>query len=386
VYVKPETLVAGPKQTQTDVRSFGSVITRLSLSLDRASRSAVTGRNENLLVAPTGLFVTLSLLYEGSRGRTRAELASMLGLESATVSLAQGNPELSNVLRSYPEATLDIATSFWLQSGLTVTSAFRGVATGSYGAQIETLDFTANRDSALRRINSWANNHNHFVPPAIAQLPIHGKVGLVAVNSVSFRGQWAVFSRNRTMTRTFRAATGAEVEVPTMLTKGMFEYARTPLGRSILLPFADTDLSLLIMLPEDQKWFSKPLPDGFLDVCTREMQFQTIDLELPRLDLQQALDWAPLLRRLGLSGSLNRGLTFDAIVEESRLNLSAIGQTVRVRVEEESSELNRVRGSGLSTLSDERPVVDFRINRPFLLILRHDRPDVTLLWARIGFL
>jgi serpin B len=380
------------RQLPPEARVLGSLTNRLSLALDRAQRSlpAVPGRNQNLLVSPIGMFITLALLYEGSRGPTRAELAKVLGLEGSQVSLAEGVRALSKSLNSYSAVTLEVATSLWLQRGFSILPDFRRVATDSYGAQVDTIDFATERDAAVGRINSWADSHTrHLISQAIAADSLGKRTQFLAVDAVYFLGKWAKpFKRSRTMPRTFYTASGAELEVPTMLQKALFRYSITPLGQSISLPYADKDASLLIILPEDQKWFTKPLPENFLDVCTRDMQFQTIDFELPKFDLQQGLNWVPSLRRLGLSNALGQGAAFDGITGGSKLKLSAVDQQVRIRVDDEEVTAAATAATeanpGLSTMSDERPIIDFRVNRPFLFALRSERAGAVLLWGRVG--
>ena len=310
----------------------------------------------------------------------------MLELESSPTSLMNGIHALSKSLDIHPGSTFDAATSLWLQGNLTISPDFQRVAQQSYGARLEVFETATDNTAAISGINSWADSHSHhLITQAIAADSIGKQPQLIAVSLAYFLTNWrGSFKRSRTMPRSFYSASGAELDVPTMLQKAVFKYSRTPLGRSILLPCADKDLSVLIVVPEDQKWFSRPLPRDFLEACTRDMNYAMVDLELPKFDLQLGLNWAPLLRQFGLSNSLIQGALFHGIVEESPLKWSAVAQQVRVRIDEDGTEVTTPKNSGLSTMNDERPAIDLRVNRPFLFVLRSKRADAILFWGRVG--
>ena len=106
---------------------------------------------KNVFISPYSISTVLQMVCNGAAGRTKQEMASVLGtsdLEPDT--LNQACKELDQSIRSaQSNVVLSIANAIWYRAGVELRPTFVSVNQDFFGAKMGALDFTDPRTAGL---------------------------------------------------------------------------------------------------------------------------------------------------------------------------------------------------------------------------------------------
>lgn len=238
-------------------------------------------------------------------------------------------------------------------------SVLEAVLEERFGAHVEALDFHA--AEARRRINAWAAQATDgAIPSLLGSLPTD--TILVLANAVLFRGEWTTpFDPERTAALPFRTGAGSSVEVATMRADDLSaRYREDESFQALSLPYGDGRFALTIVLPRAGLAASDALRRLASDPTWLRGQGQGPargHLSLPRLTMQGAYELLPTLRALGLS---------------DEASVSQVVQSTVLELDEKGTEAAAATAAVVSkSLALERTRFEMRVDRPFVLALRH---------------
>jgi serine protease inhibitor len=326
--------------------------------------------------SPYSVVSALGVVAAGARGATRDELESALGdLSSLATSLAAGA-----ALGSGPNSTvtLGVANTLWADLTLPVAAEYLAAVKSWPGGAARGADFRGGAEAARQEINADVSRSTRgLIEDLIQPGMVDAGTRAVVVNALYLKASWTKpFSKSATRPQAFRTP-GGSVEVPTMRTTGQLPYAARDGWTLVSVPAGEGVVADVLLPDGDLTPLDPATLTGLLD-SARQTE---VALELPRVKVRgQASLLEPLsalgIRRLfsqeadlsGVTGGLE-GLRVDAAVHKAVLTLDEAGL--------EGAAATAVMMTRLASISVPPRPIHVRVDRPFLLLIRH-RPTHTL--------
>lgn len=205
--------------------------------------------DQNLLISPLSVFLSMSMLLNGASGHKQDELAVALGLGDMPVKEINyaGARLLKSLQTSGLGIKLGVANSLWVREGVLVRKEFIRDTVRFYHTPVISLDFAD--PTALTRINSWAKTRtNGMIPQVISD--IEPDEFLILLSTVFLRGKCTHrFDRRKTRDDKFYVTPEKQKVVPFMRQSQRFAFldvqvngvylqaVRLPWGNSACMPF-----------------------------------------------------------------------------------------------------------------------------------------------------
>jgi len=358
--------------------------------------------DRNVFFSPASIYVALAMLYAGSGGETKTQLASALHLyvfESDEDGFYESIKVLHETLTSTKKNyTLKMANRLFGQKGFDVKAEYLSRTDEYFGAKLEALDFAKDPSGSRSKINNWVSEITSakiielFSADAIASDTV-----LALANAVYFNGSWLYrFDKQITKPQKFYEAINSTIEIPMMhlLQSSGLRYSISEYRFKLLeLPYSDEDVSMIIALDERKE--AKPNFNMFLRGKVADISWKQIvdvhtdiavQLALPKFSLRQTLDLKNSLRAVGiwnLFGSAN----LSGITDSRSLKLSEAIHQAYVTVDEEGTQAAAATGFGFKFLSSrpspQREIIDFIVERPFLMLVVEKRTGCILFFGHI---
>ncbi|XP_018579751.1 serine protease inhibitor 3/4 isoform X4 [Anoplophora glabripennis] len=341
----------------------------------------------NVFFSPISIHAILSLVYQGSRGRTQEAFTKALNVPDVRVA-AKGYKDVMSRLNSVKDVTLLIANKVFLQESYKLQQDFSTVAVQQFSSEVELLNFKQPKVAASS-INTWVENKtNNKIRDLINPEDLDDNTVLVLVNAIYFKGKWALpFDVHNTRTEKFYLNDVDTVDVQMMHIKKKFFYKEDAnLNAKVLeLPYSNKNISLIVILPNERNGIAdleQKLASTDIMKITENMHKPEVEVALPKFKIEQTIDLQDSLTELGL------GVIFDqenaeltGIIEtKEQLYVSKAVQKAFIEVNEEGAEAAAATGMVFSFLSMSLmppPVEKFIADHPFFIILRSSQDDTT---------
>jgi len=350
----------------------------------------------NQLVAPLPLMMELRKLASGARGETRRELEAVSGVPesvsdadfarlAASVWHEAGAP-LDPDEEPLPEFrhTLALASSLWVDERVTLDPSFARRIEALQGSPIERVDFRELLHTQ-DRLDEWVR---HATGDQIREviLPDLDKdaLGVIGISTLRLQAGWLTpYSPRSTASVDFYCTPERKRAVPMMRRGDMFSYAEDDLAQ--VVRHAAEGVEVLFLLPREGVGvleLERRLADGLVDQYRSVLELEIGTVRIPRFGFQSSLELVPVLRKLGVSRALDpaRAQLFGTSKEGE---LVVARQQGHLSIDEEGLS------AGSMTLFGGRvggrmgkPPFEFTANRPFLIVIRHNKTGAVLFVGR----
>lgn len=346
---------------------------------------------ENALISGTSLRHALGTTYVGARGTTAREMASALDLDGdPKVAARLARAELDAWQDAKGSAELRIATRVWVDDDASIQPDFVRTAESAFGAAPATVDY-AKPDDARRTINAWvAEKTKDKIADLLPQGSLDPQTRLVVTNAIWFKGRWEFpFPKSATKDEPFKTDGKKSVSVPLMhLTESL--RVATEQGLKVLeLRYAESQLSMLVVLPDDPqpsaltKLEASLSPDR-LEKWASALTTARVNVTLPRFGFRSGGVMNTTLQDLGMKTAFTEKADFSGIAEprsNERLHVDQVFHQTWIAVDELGTEAAAATGATMRTTSlITGPVVEFRADHPFLFLI-HDAKNGRVLFA-----
>ena len=210
---------------------------------------------------------------------------------------------------------------------------------------------------------------------------------LVLTNAIYFKGLWALpFEPRATAKDTFKVSADKKVTVDMMSQAGVFNVAANANGTLLELPYTGGDLSLVILLPQDQPGaLQKCLADGVLQTLLAQAAPKKTEVYLPKFKVaaRYYLDHEKYLPALGMTDAFNpKAADFSGMTGYKNLFIAHVIHQAMMEVDEAGSKAAAATAVVMNTKSASRPHV-FRVDRPFIVALLYKPAHTILFLGRI---
>ena len=331
---------------------------------------------QNLVLSPFSAGVALSLLLDGSAGKTQSALFETLSY--ATYAGTEVYSDSLNIVSS--------ANSIWVRKGIVFKDNYTDyVRGGSYGAQLETRDF-ANR-ATVGEINAWCAEKTHGLIPTIVS-ELQPELAAILLNALYFKAPWAEeFEKSATRKETFHGADGDRQVDFMHKTSRNYRYAGLEGWQVVSLPYKNGRYAMLVALPpEDADLAAVPwdveLFNAAMDVLESGRQ---VALSLPKFKIETTLVMNNLLSAMGAAPIFEDAADFSRM-SATPLAVSQVLQKCFIEVGEEGTEAAAVTGAfmRLTSVARPEPPIEMRVDRPFLFAIYDTTTRLILFEGRIA--
>jgi serpin B len=344
---------------------------------------------ENALFSPLGLNMALGMLYNGTSGETRGEMAAVMGM--AGFSIEEFNAYYKKIadalLAADPLTEMGIVNSIWSREGFPVLPAFVEVNAAYFDAVARTLDFS--KPGAVNTINAWCAEKTKNRIPEIIKPPISETTVMYLMNAIYFKNKWRhKFDKKDSKVADFTTATGAKKRVTLMEQTTTFPYYEDELLECVELPYGNGAFSMAVILPragtgldalvdqlDNDKWNS----------IVAKLYPTPIRLKLPRFTANREMDLITSLKDASITRIFSDLLAEFDNLSAQKVFVSLVKQKTFAEVNEEGTEAAAVTVVGVDlTFAGPTSDIPFFANRPFLYLIRERSTGAILFIGRMN--
>ena len=333
-----------------------------------------------VFISPLSASIALSMTAAGAEGATQEEMLRTLGFGGLSVKdLNACNRGIIDLLSSDPEGVeLNVANSLWVSDRFTLKSRYIRTAGSEYSARVSNLDFSDPASPSV--INRWcAENTAGRIDKMIEN--IDPATQMYLLNALYFKGMWTTpFDAANTRKDIFHG-NRRDSEVEFMHRTASFPYYIGPEGALLELPYGEGSFVMDIFLPAEgvsAEEFASGLDGEALSTLTGLLQSDRIKVTLPKFKTEYETSLNATLQRLGMRDAFTPSADFSGMSKEP-LMISEVKQKTFIEVNEEGSEAAAVTSVAVMRTSLAPEPLEFRVDRPFVLLIR-ERTSGTVLF------
>jgi serpin B len=353
----------------------------------RLHRALVADVDTTSCWSPFSVASALSLLTAGARGATRDELCAALADaddQAGLIALLDGAGELAPVGDRDEPPSLAVANTLWADASISVREEFVTELAGRRGGGVREAPFQDDPAKARRLINNDVEETtNGLIPELIPAGALRPDTVSALVNALYLKVAWRFrFNAQSTTDRPFRSPTG-RIEVPTMQLAESLDYAHTDGWQAVGLP-ALGGVQAVVLLPDSRLADAEPALTGErLAAILGTLGRQRIALSMPKFRLSMRADLVRALTELGVRKVFTNDAELDGITS-SRLAVHAVLHESVLNVDEQGIEGAAATAVLMRTVAAMigRPVT-VQVDRPFLLLVRHQESGAVYFMARV---
>lgn len=334
--------------------------------------------DENLLISPLSVSMSLGMAANGAVGTTQEALYKTLRFEGFKPGFI--NPYYQKLMQALPHldsaVQINIANSIWYKDSFKVDPDFLKTNAEYYQATATGLDFTDSK--SIDKINTWVSeNTKGKIPSIVETLP--ADLRMLLVNALYFKGAWETpFKQEQTRLDQFTSPSG-EVETPFMHRQGSIPVSIGSSYRAVELAYGKEKMySMLAVLPEAGVNPASLLqefqenPDTWADFSPR-----MVSLDMPKFSYSYERTLNQDLGHLGMDLPMSPQADFTGMSPQGGLRISEVKHKTFIEVNEEGTEAAAATSTGISVTS--MPMyLEMHFNRPFIFFIRENTSGLIL--------
>lgn len=356
-----------------------------TLNLHRVTAPDLTA---NACWSPFSVASALGLLAQGANGLTRDELAVLLvGEKSGDLgelgALLKRAGVLAPARDREDEPVIAVANTLWTDESVEILASFVEELGRWSSGTVQGAPFRQDPEQARQLINlDVAKTTRDLIPSLLPSGAITAQTVSALVNALYLKCAWRYrFTEGATAPRPFHSP-NRTVHVPTMTLSEQVGYAATDGWQVVSLP-AIGGVEAVVLLPDGDLATAEPELDaerlaGLLDAPRR----QQVQLWLPRLSVRTKVDLTTPLAQAGIHTVFTNSADLSGITD-TRLAVQAVLHESVLKIDEQGLEGAAATAVMMRMVSMPLKAVDVRVDRPFLLVVRHQETGVVYFLARV---
>jgi len=341
----------------------------------------------NVFVSPLSVSIALGMAWNGANGQTKTEMETALKMSGISVSDINEYYKLMQTTLTTidPTTKLSIANSLWYRTGFPVKSDFLQINSNYFNAYVRELDFS--QAWAKDTINNWcAKKTNNLIKNPLDK--ISSDAVMYLVNAIYFKGIWRKhFETKNTAESNFTNELGNEVKVNMMYQKDTFAYAQDAYAQYLDMPYGNNAFSMTVILPNEGKTTKDVLSYLTAEVWNNRLQSflsKQVEVYFPRFKTQNKLELIDPLKSMGMNLAFTKDANF-LNVSDVKILISRVIHSTCVEVTEDGTEAAAVTIVEFgTTATGPQPTPIFKVNKPFLYVIREKSTGVILFIGKMG--
>jgi len=340
----------------------------------------------NFVFSPYSLHSTFTQLLLGSEGRTKSQLANVLGISASESTVSQYR-EITSGLRSGP-SKLSVANHLAVARGFKPKQSFIRLLGDGFGSNIREYDFGLNKENSVRQINDLVSEKtNGKIEDLLLEQDIDELTRLVLINAVYFKAVWKQsFDALETFETGFDSPVAGLINTSFMNMEAKVRILEDPVnGVEILeLPYADPSKSMLFILPSDNTntndTASRIAGINISDI--RKQPLVDTVVTIPKFNMKYQTYLKEKIKNLGADDVFSQSANLRGISDQPLFASEGVHQAF-IEVNEEGTEAAAATAVvvGLRTARRKR---QFFANRPFLFMVYDFNHNVTLFAGKVA--
>ena len=345
---------------------------------------SVLSNEPNTFFSPLSLNIALGMLYNGTSGETRTEMAEVLGMADFTETEINEYYQkmIQALLNIDPLTEIGIANSIWYREGYPVKQPFIDINQKYFDALVKSLDF--NKSDAADIINKWCADQTNDRIKDIIKSPIPPNVIMYLINALYFKSNWQFqFDKEKTHEANFTKSDNQQITVNMMRQETVtLPFYTDQHLKCVEMPYGNQAFSMVAILPADDMNIEQLIE--YLDIETwgnilNNLYDKEILLGLPRFKIECEITLNEPVWNVGMQRIFSGGL---ANISDGDLFVSEIKQKTFVEVNEEGTEAAAVTVIEIGESASIEPP-SFVANRPFLYLIKEKSTGVILFIGRM---
>lgn len=333
--------------------------------------------NSNIVLSPLSAFQALSLVSNGARGETQSNILRTLNYKNQ-IEVNVDNQKIVEVAEK--EKDLKIANA--VLSTFSPNESFIQIA-NKYKALSSKL-------VSAQQVNQWcAEKTENKITKIIDSID---DIQMIVLNAIYFKSNWLKqFKKQNTEKYDFTNEDKTINKIDMMYQKESFPYTASDDYQAIELPYKDTKMSAVVILPSaniDINSFIDSLDDEKLFDIIHSMRRETVRFRLPKFELDFSTSLKNQLIEMGMREAFDPSKAdFTAVTDHMKLYINDVIQKAYMKVDEEGTEAAAVTAIMVKLASARPPVepIVMNVDRPFLFLIRNfDFGDKFVFMAKIG--
>uniref|UniRef100_A0A8B9IVA9 Serpin domain-containing protein n=1 Tax=Amazona collaria TaxID=241587 RepID=A0A8B9IVA9_9PSIT len=380
--------------------SIGAASTEFCIDVFRELR--VQHVNENIFYSPLTIISALSMVYLGARENTRAQIDQVVhfdkiaGFGDTVESQCGSSPSVHNSLKTvFAQITqprdnysLNLASRLYAEESYPILPEYLQCVKELYNGGLETVSFQTAADQARELINSWVESQTKGIIKNILQpSSVDPQTEMVLVNAIYFKGLWEkAFKDEETQAVPFRITEQENRPVQMMYQFGSFKVAvvASEKIKILELPYASGQLSMLVLLPDEVSGLEQLENAITFEKLTEWtssdlMEERKIKVFFPRVKIEEKYNLTAVLVSLGITDLFSSSANLSGISSAENLKMSEAVHEAFVEIYEAGSEVAGSSGAGIEVASDSE---EFRVDHPFLFLIKHNPTNSILFFGR----
>jgi len=362
----------------------------------------LNSHQDNILLSPYSISTALAMTYAGAKGETEKQMSKTLNFnlyndinETTRVSLIPiFHKTFGGLIRQLNESgkndsyDLVVANALWGQKDYEILPEFLNLVKTNYDGDLQQVDFATQADAARKTINNWIENKTRDkIKELIKPAMLNSMTRLVLTNAVYFKGKWASpFKLELTEDAPFTLLGGDKVTVPMMNQIAEFGYTQTRTIQVLELPYANNDLSMVILLPKRFDGINKLEEELFsdnLDDLLGKLKKNRIQVCMPKFKITKEFVLARVLSSMGMPDAFSGKADFSGMTDSERIFISEVIHKTYIEVNEEGTEAAAATGEMILGSANIEPPI-FRADHPFIFLIRDNHTGSILFLGRIA--
>ncbi|MFP4482557.1 MAG: serpin family protein [Thermovirgaceae bacterium] len=392
--IGPFASMAAESKNAMDCETLVEGNNRFALDLYTSLAAEETFEGQNVFLSPYSVSSALAMTWAGSMGETAGQMEKVLRFQMGSKKTHEAFHEFDTMLETFQEeeaVELSVANSIWPQAGYPLKEDYVKLVRQNYGITVTPVDYRGNAEVARETINSWVEGEtNKKITNLIGKNVLTPLTRLVLVNAIYFKGTWLhPFDAEATCKTPFHLNREETVEVPMMHQEGRFRYAEHKGMQAVELPYGKDNLSMLVLLPEEEKALEALEADlsvEELQQMSQAMELRKVRVSLPRFEITWGThSLKGVLKSHGMKIPFEAGQAdFSNMAgEPGDLNIGDVLHKAFVKVSEEGTEAAAATAVIVVTRSaTSEEVAVFRADRPFLFFIRENSTGAILFMGR----
>merc|ERR1711936_862599 len=352
--------------------------------MNRLLQQIESNTTTNFVLSPHSIHSVFSQLLQGSGGRTKEELESLLGVR-ASDSLVEQYRILGQGLagEGFKQANLlAVANNFKPKIG------FRASLNSGFQSDIREFDFGSNSLGSVQAINQYVEDvTNQKIKDLLANDDVDGLTRMVLINAVYFKATWQfAFNADESFEAGFNTPEGS-VNVQYMSREAdvrmLVDQERQM--EILELPYEDLNRSMLIVLPNAGTSTQDLVQRlGGLDLASIRTngKLAMTSIFIPKFKLKFKTYLKQQMEQLGVRDLFALTADLSGISNEALSASEAVHQAF-IEVNEEGTEAAAATVAVVGLRTAQQRKREFFADRPFLFVVYDFEHGVTLFAGKV---
>ena len=388
-----ESNVAHPRATEEEGVAGAEIMTHVGAELYEPIATAAD--DGNVAFSPVSIGVTLGMARAGADGDSADQLDQFFGdadpetlhrsLNGAVAWLEDLTGPVQLPSGDLGEIELTSANALWGQSNVTWQQPFLDELRRGYDASMWTADYVNDAERARGEINDWVAEHTReHITDLLPEGSVDADTRLVLTNAMFFKAPWLDELDPVEDDQPFTTADGSTVQAPMLATTAPLAYQQGEGWQAVSLPYAGSKLAMTFIVPDEGQLaaFEGELDGELLHQALTGGTPTTVQLQVPRFDLDQRSPVGAALRSLGVTAPFTTETDFEPMTTDpdaQPLRLDDVLHQATVTIDEHGTEAGAATAAVFETVGAPLTDQELDIDRPFLFVI-HDVANGTPLF------